>query len=202
MSYKKTLYKNSMVLISYEREGTILLLDVLAQLRKVKARVCEEKEDTIVLSGLVGDLQNPECVSFKSASGPRTIDGRGVVEDWVLEEEEEESTTIDIASVSTEPLEEEQEGEEADDVENQQKVENMTDVESLQDVEDGEALDWDAPEYVPTWLASLPSTPPSRVAQQAGTLLSRVSKTKHLRRSKRLQQRKRNQQLTAPAPWR
>jgi hypothetical protein len=148
------------------------------------------------------DLQNPQHISFDSSSGPRQIDSSGVVEDWVLEEEEEETDSIDIASVSTEPLEEEQEGEEADDVENQQDVENMTDVESQQDVEDGEALDWDAPDYVPTWLASLPSTPPSRVAQQAGTLLSRVSKTKHLRRSKRLQQRKRNQQLTAPAPWR
>ena len=77
-----------MVLISYEREGTVLLLDVLAQLRKVKARVCEEKEDAIVLSGLVRDLQNPESISFNNTSGPRKIDSSGVVEDWVLEEEE------------------------------------------------------------------------------------------------------------------
>ena len=118
MSYQKTLYKNSMVLIFYEREGTVLLLDVLAQLRKVKARVCTAKEDAIVLSGLVGDLQNPENISFKNASGPRTIDSSGLVEDWVLEEEIENTLknenfeTISVSTDATEPLEME-EGEES-----------------------------------------------------------------------------------------
>jgi hypothetical protein len=116
-----------MVLISYEREGTVLLLDVLVQLRKVRARVCEEKEDTVALSGLDVDHQNPNNISFDSTSGPRTIDSRGVIEDWVLEEEEEESDTIDIASINTEPLEVEEE-EEADDIENQQEVEDTSDV--------------------------------------------------------------------------
>ena len=184
--YKKTLYKNSMVLISYEREGTVLLLDVLAQLRKVKARVCEEKEDAVVLSGLVGDLQNPESISFNNTSGPRKIDSSGVVEDWVLEEEEEEETDfIDIASDTTEKLEMEEE-EEMDAEEMSSNDENAG--------VDGETLDWDAPEYVPTWLASLPSPRPRQE--------TRISTERYLRRSKRLQQRKRNQQLTAPAPWR
>jgi hypothetical protein len=180
-----------MVLISYAREGTALLLDVLAQIRKVRARVCEQNEDTVVLHGLVGDLQNPNNISFDSTSGPRTIDSRGVIEDWVLEEEEEESDTIDIASINTEPLEVEEE-EEADDIENQQDVEDTSDV-SISDG-NGEALDWDAPEYVPTWLASLPSPLPRQE--------TKISTERYLRRSKRLQQRKRNQQLTAPAPWR
>jgi hypothetical protein len=179
-----------MVLISYEREGTVLLLDVLAQLRKVKARVCEQNEDTVVLHGLVGDLQNHKNISFDSTSGPRRIDSSGVIEDWVLEEEEEESTTIDIASVSTEPLEVDQEGEEAGDViENQQDVEDMPDV-SISN-ENGEALDWD--EYVPTWLASLPTSLPSRE--------TRISTERYLRRSKRLRQKKRRQP-NAATPWR
>ena len=182
--YKKTLYKNSMVLISYKREGTVLLLDVLAQLRKVKARVCEEKEDAIVLSGLVRDLQNPESISFNNTSGPRKIDSSGVVEDWVLEEEEEEETDfIDIASDTTEKLEMEEE-EEMDAEEMSSNDENAG--------VDGETLDWDAPEYVSTWLASLPSPLPRQE--------TRISTERYLRRSKRLQQRKRNQQLTAP--WR
>jgi hypothetical protein len=189
-----------MVLIFYEREGTVLLLDVLAQLRKVKARVCTAKEDAIVLSGLVGDLQNPENISFKNASGPRTIDSSGLVEDWVLEEEMENTLenenfeTISVSTDATDPLEMEEgeesffqynAGEEADDVENQQDVESVTDVESRQDVEDGETLDWDAPDYVPTWLASLPSPLPKRK--------TRISTERYLRRSKRLQERKRRE---------
>ena len=46
MLFKKTLYKNSMVLISNERNGTVLLLDILAQLRGVRARITEETEKT------------------------------------------------------------------------------------------------------------------------------------------------------------
>jgi hypothetical protein len=190
MSYRKTLYKNSMVLISYEREGTVLLLDVLAQIRKVGARVCEQNEDTVVLHSLVGDLQNPNNISLDSTSGPRTIDSRGVIEDWVLEEEEEESDTIDIASINTEPLEVEEE-EEADDIENQQDVEDTSDV-SISDG-NGEVLDLDAPEYVPTWLASLPNPLPRRE--------TKISTERYLRRSKRLQQRRRRE-TNAATPWR
>jgi hypothetical protein len=183
--YKKTLNRNSMVLISYEREGTVLLLNVLAQLRKVKARVCEEKEDAIVLSGLVGDLQNPESISFNSTSGPRKIDSSGVVEDWVLEEEEEEETDfIDIFSDTTEKLEIEEE-EEMDAEEISYNDENAG--------VDSETLDWDAPEYVPTWLASLQSPLPKRK--------TRISTERYLRRSKRLQQRKRREP-NAATPWR
>jgi len=179
MSYQKTLYKNSMVLISYEREGTVLLLDVLAQLRKVKARVCTANEN----------------ISFKNASGPRTIDSSGLVEDWVLEEEmentleDEDFETISVSTDATEPLEME-EGEESFFQNN--AGEGTDDVENQQDVEDGENLDWDAPEYVSTWLDSLPSPLPRQE--------TRISTERYLRRSKRLQQRKRNQQLTAP--WR
>ena len=192
MSYQKTLYKNSMVLISYEREGTVLLLDVLAQLRKVKARVCTANEN----------------ISFKNASGPRTIDSSGLVEDWVLEEEmentleDEDFETISVSTDATEPLEME-EGEESffqnnagegtDDVENQQDVEGVTDVESQQDVEDGETLDWDAPDYVPTWLASLQTPLPKRK--------TRISTERYLRRSKRLQQKKRREP-NAATRWR
>jgi hypothetical protein len=61
----------------------------------------------------------------------------------------------------------------------------VTDVESRQDVEDGETLDWDAPEYVPTWLASLKSPLPKRK--------TRISTERYLRRSKRLQERKRRE---------
>jgi hypothetical protein len=54
--YKKTLYKNSMVLSCNEQEGTVWLLDILAQLRKVRARVSEKTEDSVTLHGRVGDL--------------------------------------------------------------------------------------------------------------------------------------------------
>ena len=112
------------------REGTVWLLYILAQLRKVRARACEEGENTVVLSGLVGDLQNPESISFDSSSGPRTIDSRGLVEDWVLEEEEEETDSIDIASVNTDTTEklEIEEEEEMDNEEHQQDVESSSDV--------------------------------------------------------------------------
>jgi hypothetical protein len=174
-----------MVLISNEREGTVLLLDILAQLRRVRARAVDEKEDAVVLSGLVGNPQNPQNVSFDSSSGPRRIDSSGVVEDWVLEEEEEETDSIDIASVNTDTTEklEIEEEEEKYDKEISSNVENA----GL----DGEALDWNAPEYVPTWLSSLP-----------GTLPTRVAKTKYLRRSKRLQQKHKKWQLNASTPLR
>ena len=172
-----------MVLISYKREGTVLLLDVLAQLRKVKARVCEEREDTVVLNGLVKDLQNPQQVSFDSCSGPRQIDSSGVFEDWVLEEEEEETDSIDIASVNTDTTEE-LEIEEEDE---------KHDEEISSNVENAGALDWDAPEYVPTWLALLPNPLPKRN--------TKMSTERYLRRSKRLQQRKRRE-TNAATPWR
>ena len=201
-----------MVLSCNEQEGTVWLLDILAQLRKVRARVSEETEDSVTLHGRVGDLQNRD-INFNRSAGPTTYDSRGVVEDWIIEpesEEEEEETELEVENFetdsvdtdATEPLEieEEQEsffqynaGEEADDVENQQDVESVTDVESRQDVEDGETLDWDAPDYVPTWLASLPSPLPKRK--------TRISTERYLRRSKRLQQKKRREP-NAATPWR
>ena len=201
-----------MVLSCNEQEGTVWLLDILAQLRKVRARVSEETEDSVTLHGRVGDLQNRD-INFNRSAGPTTYDSRGVVEDWIIEpesEEEEEETELEVENFetdsvdtdATEPLEieEEQEsffqynaGEEADDVENQQNVESVTHVESRQDVEDGETLDWDAPDYVPTWLASLPSPLPKRK--------TRISTERYLRRSKRLQQKKRREP-NAATPWR
>ena len=201
-----------MVLSCNEQEGTVWLLDILAQLRKVRARVSEETEDYVTLHGRVGDLQNRD-INFNRSAGPTTYDSRGVVEDWIIEpesEEEEEETELEVENFetdsvdtdATEPLEieEEQEsffqynaGEEADDVENQQNVESVTHVESRQDVEDGETLDWDAPDYVPTWLATLPSPLPKRK--------TRISTERYLRRSKRLQQRKRREP-NAATPWR
>jgi hypothetical protein len=113
--------------------------------------------------------------------------------------ENENFETISVSTDATEPLEMEEREEsffqynareEADDVENQQDVESVTDVESRQD---GETLDWDAPEYVPTWLASLQSPLPKRK--------TRISTERYLRRSKRLQQRKRREP-NAATPWR
>ena len=201
-----------MVLSCNEQEGTVWLLDILAQLRKVRARVSEETEDSVTLHGRVGDLQNRD-INFNRSAGPTTYDSRGVVEDWIIEpesEEEEEETELEVENFetdsvdtdATEPLEieEEQEsffqynaGEEADDVENQQDVESVTDFENRQDVEDGETLDWDAPDYVPTWLASLLSPLPKRK--------TRISTERYLRRSKRLQQKKRREP-NAATPWR
>ena len=116
--------------------------------------------------------------------------------------EDEDFETISVSTDATEPLEME-EGEESffqynagegtDDVENQQDVEGVTDVESQQDVEDGETLDWDAPDYVPTWLASLQTPLPKRK--------TRISTERYLRRSKRLQQKKRREP-NAATPWR
>ena len=179
-----------MVLILNGREGTVWLLDVSAQLRKARARVLEEKEDTVDLDGLVGDLQNPQNISFDSSSGPSTIDSCGVVEDWILEEEEEEeeeTDTIDIASVNTdttEPLEEEEE-EEANDIETVSDIENTSAVENVSNTDGNvEPLDWDAPEYVPTWLSSVSVPLPSRPRG-----VEKTEKTKYRRRSKRFQRR-------------
>ena len=121
MLFKKTLYKNSMVLSCNEQEGTVWLLDILAQLRKVRARLSEETEDSVTLHGRVGDLQNRD-INFNRSAGPTTYDSRGVVEDWIIEpesEEEEEETELEVENFetdsvdtdATEPLEIEEEQE-------------------------------------------------------------------------------------------
>jgi hypothetical protein len=200
MLFKKTLYKNSMVLISNEKNGTVLLLDILAQLRRVRARITEETETAVTLQGKVGDLQNPESITFGKSSGPRTIDSSGVVENWILEEEEEEETvlevedfeTVSVSTDATEPLEME-EGEESffqynagEEIENQQGIEDASIT----------ARSTDIPEYdVSSWLESMNVTESSKTKKK--TIDGRF-KTPYLRRSRRL----RNQRRNATTPWR
>ena len=187
-----------MVLISNERNGTVLLLDILAQLRRVRARITEETETAVTLQGKVGDLQNPESITFGKSSGPRTIDSSGVVENWILEDEEEEETALEIEDFetvskdATEPLEME-EGEESffqysagEEVENQQGIEDVPIT----------ARSTDIPEYdVSSWLESTNVTESSKTKEK--TIDGRF-KTPYLRRSRRL----RNQRRNATTPWR
>ena len=202
--YKKTLYKNSMVLNCNDQEGTVWLLDILAQLRKVRARVSEETEDSVTLHGRVGDLQNPD-INFNRSAGPTTYDSRGVVEDWIIEpesEEEEEETELEVENFetdsvdtdATEPLEieEEQESFFQNDIENNMEIQQ--DVHDVPATVGGELENWDIPnneDWTTFWLNCIP---PSRRTKRKQDLL----KTRYPRRSQRL----RNQRRNATTPWR
>jgi hypothetical protein len=202
--YKKTLYKNSMVLSCNRQEGTVWLLDILAQLRKVRARVTEETEDYVTLHGRVGDVQNPD-INFNRSAGPTTYDSRGVVEDWVIEpepEEEEEETEVEnfetdsVDTDATEPLEieEEQESFFQNDIENNMEIQQ--DVHNVPATVRDELENWDIPnneDWTTSWLNSV-EIPPSRRTKRKQDLL----KTRYPRRSQRL----RNQRRNATTPWR
>ena len=194
-----------MVLSCNEQEGTVWLLDILAQLRKVRARVSEETEDSVTLHGRVGDLQNRD-INFNRSAGPTTYDSRGVVEDWIIEpesEEEEEETELEVENFetdsvdtdATEPLEIEEEQEK-----NNSRIENNMEIQ--QDVHDvsatvgGELENWDIPnneDWTTSFLNSV-NVPPSRRTKRKQDLL----KTRYPRRSQRL----RNQRRNANTPWR
>ena len=194
-----------MVLSCNEQEGTVWLLDILAQLRKVRARVSEETEDSVTLHGRVGDLQNRD-INFNRSAGPTTYDSRGVVEDWIIEpesEEEEEETELEVENFetdsvdtdATEPLEIEEEQEK-----NNSRIENNMEIQ--QDVHDvsatvgGELENWDIPnneDWTTSFLNSV-NVPPSRRTKRKQDLL----KTRYPRRSQWL----RNQRRNATTPWR
>ncbi len=188
-----------MVLSCNKQEGTVWLLDILAQLRKVRARVSEATEESVTLHGRVGDLQDPE-INFNSAAGPTTYDSRGVVEDWTIEpdsesEEEEEETENDTISVSTdatEPLEVEETEESffqysaEEDIENQRSIENDPITARSTEVPEDD---------VSSWLESTNVTEPSETKKKA---IDGRFKTPYLRRSRRL----RNQRRNASTPWR
>jgi hypothetical protein len=72
--FKTTLNKKTFVLTLNERSGTVLLLDVLTQLRRVEASRVDEDADEenngITLQGATKDIGNPN-ISFCKSSGQR-----------------------------------------------------------------------------------------------------------------------------------
>ena len=77
MLFKTTLYKKTFVLTLNERSGTVLLLDVLTQLRGVEASRVDTDQDVenngITLQGDTEDLGNPN-ISFGRSSGPAEVE--------------------------------------------------------------------------------------------------------------------------------